>query len=133
MMAKITEIFDEQDNRVVVNTTTQSLSLIKLSTHNWLVDSAATSHLCGNVDLFECLYPIHPITIETSSGDVFTAKERGTINIVIYSDPSTSLPDLPITLLNVIYVLKLNANLLSVGRMTQADVNVSFYKNYSSI
>ena len=40
------------------------------------------------------------------------------------------MPDLPITLINVIYVPHLNANLLSIGEMTNTDVEVNFCKNY---
>ena len=97
--------------------------------HTWLIDSAASSHLSGNNSLFLDMKDTPPVTILTASGDTFIANQKGTINIRIASDPSLGLPDVPITLIDVIYTPKLSANLLSVGRMTSTDINVSFDKD----
>jgi hypothetical protein len=43
------------------------------------------------------------------------------------------LPPLALTLTDVIFVPKLNANLLSVGRMTAANVDVAFGKDNTSL
>ena len=59
--------------------------------------------------------------------------KRGTSDIIICSDPKLNLPDLPITLQEVIYVPNLQANLLSVGRMTNANVKLKFGKQYISL
>ena len=53
------------------------------------------------------MYTAPTLTIETASGDSFTANKRGIINIVIRSD---DVDDLPVTLQEVVYVLKLNVN-----------------------
>ena len=45
--------------------------------------------------------------------------------------PDANILDMPITLVNVIYVPKLNVNLLLVGQMTNANVDVNFSKNHS--
>ena len=131
MMAAITEVSNDADTRVLMSTDTSSL--MEDISHYWLIDSAATSHLCGNIELFRSICHISPLTIETASSDSFSASQRGTIHITIYSDPTVDLPNLPITLLDVIYVPKLKANLLSVGRMTQAGVNIIFYKDHSNL
>ena len=49
----------------------------------------------------------------------------------IVSDPIYDLPDLPVTLIDVIYAPKLQANLLSVGRMTNSNLDVAFSKDRS--
>ena len=110
-----------------------SLSEIENGSHLWLIDSAASSHLSGNKSMFLTMEDIAPIQIECASGDTFTANQKGTINISITSDPTFSLPDVPITLTNVIYVPKLQANLLSVGQTTSSNVNVIFTKTHSAI
>jgi len=133
MVASITESYNEPMSTITLNATTTALAFSEDDRHNWLIDSGATSHLCRNIDLFESIYDIQTVTIETASGDAFTANQRGTVRITIFSDPTTQLPDLPITLLEVIYAPKLNANLLSVRRMTHANVDVMFYKHYASI
>ena len=71
-------------------------------THIWLIDSAASSHLCSNIDLFETIEHMSPTSIETASGESFIADKTGTVNITLQSDPSTQIPDLPITLQEVL-------------------------------
>ena len=110
-----------------------STSLLHNDSHIWLIDSAASSHISGNLPLFFDMVTIAPVTIQTASGDSFTADQSGSIRIKIKSDPPLELPDLHITLTNVIYVPSLRANLLSVGRMTNANVNVLFSRYHSSL
>ena len=57
-----------------------------------------------------------------ASSESFTATQHGSIRMRIVSDPIYDLPDLPVTLIDVIYALKLQANLLSVGRMTNSNL-----------
>ena len=111
MMANISEL----NSDITLSTETSALSAIKDKDHNWLVDSAVSSHLSGNQSLFHQFYDIKPIAIDTASGELFVSTKRGTIDITIHSDPKLNLPDLPITLQEVIYVPNLQANLLSVG------------------
>ena len=44
-----------------------------------------------------------------------------------------NLSNLPITLKEAIYMPNLQANLLSVGRMTNVDVELKFGKEYTSL
>ena len=108
-------------------------SPIHNDTHTWLVDSAASSHISGNLLLFSDIHEIPPVTIQTASGESFTADQSGSIHIKVMSDPSYNLVDVHITLTNVIYAPKLHANLLSVRRMTDANVNMLFSKNQSAL
>jgi hypothetical protein len=66
--------------------------------------------------------------LDIANGE-FTANQRGTIRIKLASDPRWEVPDVPITLTDIIYAPKLKLNLLSVGRMTNSDVNVYFGKH----
>ena len=133
MVASITESYNELTSTITLNTTTTALAFSEDNRHNWLIDSGTTSHLCRNIDLFKSIYNIQTVTIKTASGDAFTANQRGTVHITICSDPTMQLPDLPITLLKVIYTPKLNANLLLVGRMMHTNMDVMFHKHYASI
>ena len=129
MMAKIDEPSIEPN--ITILTDHAALSSSEDKAHLWLVDSAASSHLSGNRSLFISMYDIKPITIETASGESFTANQRGSIRMRIVSDPTHDLPDLPVTLIDVIYAPKLQANLLSVGRMTNSNLDVAFSKDRS--
>ena len=99
----------------------------------WDCTTIDSSHLSGNRCLFHQFYNVKLIAIETASGESFVSTERGTIDIIICSDPKLNLPDLPITLQEVIYIPNLQANLLSVGRMTNANVELKFGKQYISL
>ena len=106
MVATIHKLLRDSTPRVLIATHISTLTPLMLDSHVWLIDSAASSHLSGNLELFQSLNDIPPVTIETASRDSFTANQRGTICIAIVSDPSLELPDVPITLTNVIYAPK---------------------------
>ena len=100
--------------------------------HIWLLDSGASNHISGNTNLFESIYSIPPITIQTANDDSFMTNQKGMIKLTIRSESlHMRVPDLPITLIYVSYIPHLNANLLSVGKMTNVDVDVNFCKNHA--
>ena len=95
-----------------------SVPLADRGAHIWLIDSATTSHLSVDIFLFHTIEGIDPVTIETASRESFTANQHGTIRIIITSETCFWLSSVPITLLDVTYIPKLHANLLSIGCMT---------------
>ena len=132
-MAKIDELPSEncKDNILIANEIS-ALSSIKDKTHIWLLDSGASSHLCGKIELFSSIIDILPVSILVANGESSLANQKGTILLTIQSNmPDTNIPDMPITLVNVIYVPKLNTNLLLVKQMTNANVDVNFSRNHS--
>ena len=131
MMAKITEVIERE--KVSLSTPTPVLPSIESNAYIWLVDSAASSHFCGNTNLFEQLYTVLAIFINIASRDSFVTNKKGIVHITLHSHPSHQLPDVSIMLTDVIYVPNLNANLLSVGCMTTAGVIVTFNKLQSSL
>ena len=131
MVATIGDPIPDTPPRAVTVALTTPLVPPHDNLHVWLIDSAASSHLSGNIELFESIQDISPVTIQTASGESFTANLQGTIQIDIISDPDLGLPSVPITLTNVIYAPNLRSNLLSVGRMTNANVEVVFNKDTS--
>ena len=131
MVATITELKEEIKPSVYSSMSTRTQSSMTDKAHFWLAYSAASSHISGNLSLFKDLQETSPITIQTASGEVFTANQRGTIRIRIVSTPDFNLPDIPITLTDVIYVPKLKTNLLSVGKMVDANVDIVFTKGIS--
>jgi Pol polyprotein, beta-barrel domain/Integrase core domain/GAG-pre-integrase domain len=133
MMAYIEEVTKSEPRSITLSTNTAALSAIQDSTHVWLVNSGASSHLCRIEGLFDELHSTPSIIIETASGDLFRAEQRGTIRITLQSDTHMCLPPLALALTDVIFVPKLNANLLSIGRMTAANVDIAFGKDNTSL
>jgi gag-polypeptide of LTR copia-type/Pol polyprotein, beta-barrel domain len=133
MMAHISNATDGETAEISVSTNTSIFPSIEPNSHYWFIDSASTSHICGSIDLFDSIEDISPIIVETASGGTFTANKRGTVRITLRSEPSSGLDNIPITLLNVIYVPRVNFNILSVARMTNANVDVKFHNEYSTL
>ena len=79
MMANIKEI----DEKTILSNRSSSISKVEDNTHIWLVDSAASSHLSGNINLFNSIYFIPPVSIHTANGDSFTANQKGTIRLTL--------------------------------------------------
>ena len=100
-------------------------------TYLWLIDSATSSHISRNKDLFHTMHSIPPIKIDIANGESFITDQCSTINVKVVSDPRWGLKDIPITLTDVIYTPKLKSNLLSVGRMTNSNINIHFGKHTS--
>ena len=71
MVAHINEEMKEGPSRIMILTYMTIFSLIKPNLYYWFIDSAASTHVCGNQDLFETIEDILPITIETASGNTF--------------------------------------------------------------
>ena len=64
------EVMHDSDSKVILSTEISALSTIYDKAHTWLLDSATSSHIYGNFDLFENLHSVAPVSIETSSRDV---------------------------------------------------------------
>ena len=108
--------------RASIQVHTSTYTVPTLDTHIWLVDSATSRHLSGNLELFHSLHYTTPVTKTTADDRTFIVNQQGDIHTTIMSDPSYGLPDVPITLTNVMHVPNLMANLLLVGQMTNANV-----------
>ena len=90
MMAHISEVKSKEKPNVTVSTNTFGFTSMEENTHLWFVDSAASSHICGNKNIFDTMYSVPNLTIETASGESFTANKRGTIKIIIQSGHTTT-------------------------------------------
>ena len=64
------------DNNIKISTNPSILPDVCDKNCLWLIDSAATSHICRNHDLFKKLHQVPPISIKTTSGKSFKANKR---------------------------------------------------------
>ena len=67
------------------------------NTYLWLINSAASSHISRNKNLFHTMHSIPLIKIDIANRESFIADQRGTINVKVISDPHWGLEDVPIT------------------------------------
>ena len=92
------------------------------SIYDWVVDSGASRHMCGNKSLFNNLRVSNVKNILVANKNKLHASGEG-------EEYLESVDDKQITLKNVLYVPHIAANLLSVGWITDRNGSVIFKKN----
>ncbi|KAE9032720.1 hypothetical protein PR003_g5889 [Phytophthora rubi] len=93
-------------------------------TAEWLLDSGATHHLCGNRELIAGLEPAY-LPIRIANGAVIEATAKGSC-VVTTSVNGIVKPNL---LTNVYFAEGLQRNLVSVKQLRKADLTVIFGDN----
>ena len=88
------------------------LSVCTGGTTSWIVDSGASDHMTGNIATFSKYFPCHDNSI-VRIADGTHSKVMGKGSVVISKD---------IVLKDVLYVPKLDCNLLSISKLTK-DLN----------
>ena len=87
------------------------------STESWLIDSACTNHMTYDQDLFKELDTTYISKVRIRNGAYITVKGKRTVAIEGYS----SLILIP----NVLFVLEIDQNLLSVGQLMEKGYKYS--------
>ncbi|KAL2933792.1 Retrovirus-related Pol polyprotein from transposon TNT 1-94 [Bienertia sinuspersici] len=84
----------------------------------WIIDTGASNHMSGNVDLFVDLYDISSEPVGLPNGKSTTATKEGRIKLSdsLYLD-------------NVLYVPALNCNLLSVSQLLEKQQFLVLFTN----
>ena len=97
--------------------------------NDWLLDSGASMHLCHTRQWFADFTPITGKSVVLADGGVIPVLGRGRIDvdITIAGRPSHN------TLNDVLYVPGIAANLLSVAKMTEAGLRLSFHGRHCVI
>ena len=93
--------------------------------HNWVIDSAASSHMVKNKNFFE-VFKNCDKKIFLADGSFLKAEGIGSGHITLYNknnEPKKCL------LNNVLYIPKLDGNLLSVNKMVENGANINFSEN----
>ena len=99
--------------------------LSKPDKDEWVIDSAATSHICGNKKFFESLNEFKVEDIYLADGSVLKSKGIG------YGSLKTSRNY--ISLKNVLYVPEIQGNLISVRKIVENGLNLCFKDNNCEI
>jgi Pol polyprotein, beta-barrel domain len=105
MVVKISEAEITPVDTIILSAGSTMSSSIEEDRVIWLIDSAASSHISGNKELFHSMHDIAPVKIDIVSGEYFTANQRGTIRIKIASNPRWEVPDIPIMLTDIILLV----------------------------
>ncbi|KAL0453798.1 UNVERIFIED_CONTAM: hypothetical protein Slati_1357900 [Sesamum latifolium] len=93
-----------------------SKSFGDVNASSWIVDTCATSHMCGDIKLFNSLHNLHScITVHLPGNNISQAKQCDDIHL------SSNL-----TLTNVLCVPSFEYNLLSVSQLCQSK-SIGFY------
>lgn len=101
-----------------------NLSKINTNKREWSVDSGASSHMTPFKDVL--------VNMNAMSGKIHIANNE-TLNVEARGDATINLNGIMITIENVLYVPKLNGNLLSVSKMVSKGNKVVFGQNGCTI
>ena len=90
----------------------------------WVVDSAATSHMCNDRESFYALEELKkPVNVKVGNGEYVKAKVQGKIKVQI---KTASKKGRKFELSEVLYVPDMKYNLLSVSKVAKAGKKVEF-------
>lgn len=110
---------DESDAFVICRALSASAT-----TSNWIVDSGATCHMCGNSKLFDSLQCLEqPIEVSLGGGYVLQATGRGNIPLKMNLLGGKSRH---CRLYDVLHVPELSYNLLSVSKAAENGKTTEF-------
>jgi transposase InsO family protein len=99
------------------------LSSSSVKASDWLLDSGASMHLCHTRQWFADFSPISGKSVVLADGRVIPVMGRGRIDIdIVVAGRSTHN-----ILKDVLFVPDIAANLLSVAKMTEAGLQLSFH------
>lgn len=100
-------------------------------TTSWYIDSGASYHSTSNTSLFlpGSLREVKSRRIELADGSHVTANQIGQVSGTFTTDEG----EFDVTLKDVLYVPKLNVNLISVGAIQQNGYSVLFRRNVCRI
>ncbi|XP_014515297.1 uncharacterized protein LOC106773120 [Vigna radiata var. radiata] len=88
------------------------------SNESWLTDNGCTNHMTYDKELFKCLDITEVKWVRIGNGEQLPVKGKGSIAITTHIDTKT--------LSDVLYVPKINQNLLSVGQLLEKGFKVIF-------
>jgi hypothetical protein len=85
---------------------------------SWLIDSGCTNHMTADVSLFRDLDKSYLSKVRIGNGDFVKVEGKGAIEVETLSGTKT--------LKNVLYVPKINQNLVSVGQLIESGYSIFF-------
>lgn len=122
---------DDEEYVLSLNSNTEMLYNIKSENHEWILDSGATCHISSNKNLFTDLKPlIERKKVKVANDYKVDIIAKGNCNLK-FKNSQGEITHARLT--NVLYVPELNANFISIGKLTQHGLQVKFYQNKADI
>lgn len=118
-LAKMDQEGDSKADDIAAFTTKMDGTFNK---YDWLIDSGASAHYCNNRDWFEDFKPIPAKEITLGDNRVIHAVGHGNVPIKVMVDDKF----INGMITEVLYVPDIGVNLLSVSKMVQSGLNISF-------
>src|SRR5258708_14443258 len=123
---KVASSSDTKQEMLIVQTNDQSLALLangQTCRLEWIVNSSATSHLCGNHEWFTSFCPLNPLCeVILRNKHLIFAPRIGQIEVTLEVGNLSQLT----TVHDVLYCPKIAHNLLSVPQLTSIGAHVRF-------
>ena len=100
-----------------------------IKSNHWIIDSGASSHMCHDKEKFLHLVPCNSGDIKVADGNTIPIKGKGSI-ILHINDKNDGFK---LKIDNVLYAPKLAVNLLSVKKLVERNLQVTFEGNTCNI
>lgn len=122
---KFSENKEETSAKIARLNKMYSFVSINNSFQSFIIDSGASNHMCGDENMFKSLERGSFGEIVVASGKEIYAKGKGEIVLKIGKENE----EIEITLIDVLFVPEITANLISVKKITEKGISVIFNGN----
>jgi len=96
----------------------QMCNTAEVNNSSWLIDSGCTNHMTADLSLFKDLDKSYVSKVKIGNGEYVKVEGKWAIEVETMSGTKT--------LKNVLYVPKINQNLVSVGQLLESGYSLSF-------
>lgn len=97
---------------------------------DWIIDSGATCHIASKRDLFDMFDGSYRENVSVANGQMIAASGKGSIVLQLLNG-NGSCNNVHID--NVLYVPQIGGNLISVKKLAEKGIKVTFYQNTCEI
>jgi len=116
--AQVAESSEVEEDLLFMATIQEMCNIAKANDSSWLIDSGCTNHMTADMSLFKDLDKSYLSRVRIGNGDYVKVEGKGAIEVETLSGTKT--------LKNVIYVPKINQNLVSVGQLIESGYSIFF-------
>ena len=116
--AYIAENSKAKEDHLFMATLEQMCNTAVVNNSSWLIDSGCTNHMTTDLSLFKDLDKSYMSKVRTGNEEYVKVEGKGVIEVETMSGTKT--------LKNMLYVPKINQNLVSVGQLLESGYSLSF-------
>ncbi|GKV19872.1 hypothetical protein SLEP1_g30072 [Rubroshorea leprosula] len=123
--AQVAEITEQMEEKLFMASSVEACCLARLSPSTWLIDSCCTNHMTNDLAIFKSLDKNYSSRVRLGNGDVKEVKGKRVVGV--QTPAGTKL------IYDVLYVLDISQNLISVGQLLENKFALHFHDNMCDV